>query len=120
MREYSFEKLDVWKLSKSFTLSVYKLTEKFPNEEKFGLVSQLRRASVSVCTNLAEGTGRKSKKDQANFSQIAYSSLLEVLNLLILSNDLNFISDQELKTLRNDLEIISLKLSNLRRSQLNE
>ena len=64
---YSFEKLEVWQLSKEFVKDIYRLTEKFPSEEKFGLTGQLRRASVSVSSNLAEGSSRKSAKEQAHW-----------------------------------------------------
>lgn len=78
--KYSFEKLQVWQLAKSFTVSIYKMTEKFPEIEKFGLTGQLRRASVSICSNIAEGNSRISKKERAYFFQIAFSSTMEVLN----------------------------------------
>lgn len=75
---YSFEKLDVWKKARILTGTIYKISAKFPPEERFGLTSQIRRASVSVCSNLAEGSGRVSGKEQARFTEIAYSSLLEL------------------------------------------
>jgi len=119
MKHYSFEKLEVWKLSKDFSVFIYKITEKFPSEERFGLMSQLRRAAVSIPTNISEGSGRTNKKDKAHLTQLSYSSLMEVLNLLIISNELRFINDEELTNLREKVEQISKKLSNLRRSQLN-
>ncbi len=119
MKVYSFEKLEVWKLSKEFVIEVYNLIEKFPQTEKYGIVDQLKRAAVSVPTNLSEGCGRNTGKDKAYFTQISYSSLMECLNLLIISKDLNFITDNELTILRSKIEVISKKLSNYRRSQLN-
>lgn len=86
MKQYSFDKLEVWSLAKDFSRLVYKITQSFPYDEKYGIISQLRRASISVCTNLAEGSGRINNKDKAHFTQIAYGSLMEVLNLLIISN----------------------------------
>jgi len=68
MYTYSFEKLEVWKLARELVKEIYRLTEKFPSEEKFGLIGQLRRASVSVSSNLAEGSSRKSAKEQAHFT----------------------------------------------------
>ena len=76
MHTYSFEKLEVWKEARELVVWIYSITKEYPSEEKFGLVTQLRRAAVSVVSNLAEGSSRKSAKDQAHFSQIAYSSLL--------------------------------------------
>lgn len=119
MKVYSFEKLEVWKLSKDFAISIYGLTKKFPVDEKYGLISQLNRAVISIPSNIAEGSGRISLKDKANFTNIAYSSLLEVLNLLIISEELNFITEEELNESREKIEIISQKLSGLRNSQIN-
>jgi four helix bundle protein len=94
---YSFEKLNTWIEARKLVKSIYAITEKFPAEEKFGLMLQIRRASISVVSNIAEGSARISPKDQAHFSQIAYSSLMEVLNQLIIANDLNFISNEVLE-----------------------
>ena len=119
MREYSFEKLDVWKLSKELAILVYKLCEKFPQSEKFGLVNQLQRSAISVPTNIAEGSGRMGSKEKANFTSIAYGSLMEVLNLLIISEEIGYISKEELSNFRNIVDKISKKLTNLRKAQLN-
>ena len=113
MHTYSFEKLEVWKLAKDFVIKIYKITE------KYGIVDQIRRSSVSVPTNLSEGSGRQTGKDKAHFTQIAYGSIMECLNLLIISRDLDYISQDELDDLRSEIEIITIKLSNLRTSQLN-
>jgi four helix bundle protein len=111
MFEYNFEKLEVWELSVELTVKIYELTKKFPSEEKFGITNQLRRASNSVSANIAEGTSRLSKKDRARFIQIAYSSLMEVINFLIISNRLNFISDEQLTDFREKIEKLSNKLN---------
>ena len=74
MHIYSFEKLDVWMEARQLVKWIYIHTASFPSEEKFGLVMQLRRAAISIVSNLAEGSGRQSSKDQAHFSQIAYGS----------------------------------------------
>ena len=89
---YPFEKLEVWQLSKLMVVKVYKLTASFPDSEKFGIVSQIRRSAISVSSNLAEGTGRNSAKDQAYFYSISYSSLMELLNQLLISKELHWIS----------------------------
>jgi four helix bundle protein len=116
--EYYFEKLDVWQLSRQLTKEIYRITNEFPSEEKYGLTSQIRRASVSVASNLAEGSSRSTKKDQANFTTMAYSSLMETLNLLILASDLEYVDVQEYKEARTRIQEISNKLNALRKSKL--
>ena len=118
MRLFSFEKLDVWKLSMTLTKSVYKLTKVFPDEEKFGLTSQLRRASVSIASNIAEGSSRITGKEQARYSEISFGSLLEVLNQLIIATELEYISEAELNNLRPLIEEIANKLNSFRKYQL--
>jgi four helix bundle protein len=120
MKVYSFEKLEVWKGSRDFVLKVYKLVDNFPNSERYGIVDQLKRSAVSIPTNLAEGTGRNTGKDKEYFTQIAFGSLMECLNLLIISNELGFIKKSDLSNLRKDIETISTQLSNYRRSQLSK
>ncbi len=115
---YSFETLDVWKEARKFAAKVYKLTKNFPSEEKFGLVSQMRRAGISISTNIAEGSSRESLKDQSRFSEISFGSLMELLNHSILSFDLGFILEAELQDLRVDVDSIGSKLDGLRKSQL--
>jgi four helix bundle protein len=118
MYVYSFEKLDAWKLAKELVVKIYKLTSQFPPEENFGITSHIRRASVSVCSNLAEGCGRSTSKDQGNFYNKAYSSLMEVLNQLLISHDLNWISEKDLTDIRVEVEAVSLKINSLRKSVL--
>ena len=97
---------------------IYRLTKDFPSEEKFGLISQLQRASISIASNLAEGTSRKTNKDKAHFTTIAFSSAMEVLNQIIISKELNFISEKDYILVREKLEKISNMLNELRNSQL--
>lgn len=118
MRLYSFEKLDVWKLSRKLNKNIYQISEKFPYNEKFGLTSQIRRASVSVSSNIAEGSSRKSGIEQARFTEFAFGSLLEVLNQLILASDLDFINEQVLNNERLLIEEIGNKLNKLKEVQL--
>lgn len=113
---YAFENLEVWQKSRKLVKSVYQLTGAFPNEERFGLTSQLRRASISVSSNIAEGSTRWSRKDQARFYEIAFGSLIEVLNQSILSNDLDFIQDDSLKSLRTEIDSIGRMLNSLHQS----
>ena len=118
MRLYSFEKLDVWKLSRKLNKNIYQISEKFPDSEKFGLTSQIRRASVSISSNIAEGGSRKSGIEQARFTEFAFGSLMEVLNQLILANDLEFINEQILNNERLLIEEIGNKLNKLKEAQL--
>ncbi|MCM8536356.1 MAG: four helix bundle protein [Lentisphaeraceae bacterium] len=118
MHEFGFEKLQVWQLSRQLVKDVYSLTVSFPNEEKFGLVSQLRRAVISISSNIAEGSTRSSFKEQAHFSSLSYGSLMEVLCQLTLSVDLNYADSGSISTLRVKIEEISNKLNSLRKSQL--
>ena len=116
MKVYSFEKLEVWKNARDFTVKIYSITMAFPDEEKFGLTSQLRRSTLSVTCNIAEGTTRWSNKERIRFIEIAYSSLMEVLNCLLISFNLDLISQENLVSLRHDIDEISNKLNALARS----
>lgn len=117
--KFSFEKLTAWVDSKELIKIIYTITKSFPEEEKFGLTNQLRRASVSVASNLAEGTSRNTNKDKAHFTTMSYSSLMEVLNQIIISKELNFINEENYKVLRESFEKIANKLNALRKAQIN-
>lgn len=95
----SFKNLEVWKKAHQFVLEAYKLTNEFPKEEKFGLTSQLRRASVSIAANIAEGYPKFSLKDKIRFYEIAQSSISECAYFLILIQDLEYCSTEK----QNDL-----------------
>ncbi len=114
---FSFENLDLWNDAKQFTVNIYEITKSFPRNEEFGLSSQIRRAAVSICSNLAEGTARKSTKEQSHFSQIAYASLTECLCQLIIASELGYIHKIELTSLRGEVEKISNKINALRKYQ---
>ena len=112
---YSFEKLKVWQEAIQLAIVTYKTTDLFPKEERFGLTSQMRRCSVSVSSNIAEGTSRLTKKDKAHFMTIAYSSAIELLNQTIISKELNFISESSYLEIRRDIESITNKINALRK-----
>lgn len=116
--QYSFEKLQVWQDSIVFAKSVYQVANTFPQEEKFGLTSQIKRAVVSVSSNLAEGSAKKSFRDQARFTEIAFGSLMEVLNQLILAVELGFLKKEKLEKLREDIDNLSRQINGLKSSQI--
>lgn len=116
--KFGFEKLKVWQHSLEFVKNIYQITDKFPKAELYCLTSQLRRAAISISSNIAEGSSRNSLKDQARYTEIAFGSLIEVLNQLIIANKLNYIEDQELDLCRNETEMISRQLNSLKKSQL--
>ena len=97
MDTYHFEKLNVWKESRQLVLSVYKLQKDFPSFEKYGLGDQIRRAVISVSSNIVEGNARYSLKEQAHFIEIAIGSLMEVCCQLILAYDLEYITLEQLE-----------------------
>ena len=115
---FPFEKLRVWQEARGWVKTIYTLTRHFRDSERFGLISQLNRAVVSVPTNLAEGSARISKKDQAHFTHLAYSSLMECMNLLMLANDLQFLAENELQAQRTAIASLSAQLNALHQSQL--
>ena len=119
MHIYSFEKLDVWKESIKIAVDIYNFTKEFPDDEKFGLVSQMRRSSISISSNIAEGTSRLTNKDKAHFMTIAYSSALELLNQTIITKELKFISEESYKSIRFEIEAITNKINALRNHFLN-
>ncbi len=114
--KYAFENLEVWQKSRKLVKNIYQLTSPFPKEEKYGLTSQIRRAIISVSSNIAEGSTRWSRKDQARFYEISFGSLIEVLNQTILSNDLGFIEDDSLKNIRIEIDSIGRMLNSLYKS----
>lgn len=91
----SFRKLNVYVKAKELVKQVYILLKKFPREEQYALCDQLRRAVISVPSNIAEGSGRQSDKDQAHFYTIAYGSLMETFSQLDVACDLGYISQEE-------------------------
>lgn len=89
----SFRDLELWKLSMDFVLDVYKATREFPDSEKFGIVSQMRRAAVSIPSNIAEGSGRRNAKEFIQFLYIAKGSLAELETHLEISHRLQYLKD---------------------------
>lgn len=117
MKTYSFEKLDCWQNARQLAIWAYEATKSFPANERFGLVSQMCKAAISVASNIAEGTSRKTAKDQAQFITIAYSSTIELLNDLIITHELSFLSTEQYEQGRAIIEKQTLLISGLRNSQ---
>lgn len=118
MKLFSFEKLIAWQKARELAVEIYKITKLFPKEELFGITSQMRRCSVSVASNLAEGSGRNSMKDKARFTQIAFGSALELLNQLILSFDFEYIEEQKYIEIREKITEVTVLINGLYKSQL--
>ena len=110
----------MWNDAKKFTKHIYEVTNSFPDTEKFGHTSQLRRASVSTCSNIAEGSARQTDKDKNHFTTMSFSSAVEDLNQLIISKELGFISDEQYTKCRAMIEQITNKLNSLRKYQINK
>lgn len=113
---FGFEKLDVWQKSVDVANEVYRLTREFPDYEKFGLANQMRRAAVSISSNIAEGSSRESKKDFARFLQIAYGSVMEVVSQLHIAQRQDFIPKEDARKLYLNCEEIARMISGLKRS----
>ena len=113
---YSFQKLTVWQESKKLVVDIYHLLENFPNFEKYALCDQIRRAIVSVPSNIAEGSGRKSLKEQIHFLEIAYGSMTEVFCELQTACDLNYIKEAQLDALRPQFAEVAKMMSGLRKT----
>ncbi len=108
-----FRQLKVWEKSHQLALAIYKATKDFPKEELYGLTSQIRRASMSVPTNIAEGCGRNTDADFARFLQMAMGSASETEYQLILARDLGFIPDDHYEKLQIDVEEVKRMLASL-------
>lgn len=93
--EKNYKNLDVWKESRKLVSLIYILSKEFPEDEKFGLISQIKRASISIPSNIAEGIGRNSKKETRQFCFIAKGSLYEVETQIYLASDLGFIYENK-------------------------
>lgn len=110
---HNFKELNVWQKARAFSKSIYALTSTFPKEELFGIVSQLRRASISISSNIAEGSGRGSDKDMCRFLDIALGSAFEVESLLYLALDLGYINQADFDNLNCQILEIGKMLSSL-------
>lgn len=110
---FRFEQLESWQLAKKFANEIYKITKKFPKEEIFGLISQLRRAAVSICLNIAEGSDRKSDVEFKRFLRIGLTSLEEVITGLYISLDQNYINKEIFEYLYKQANELASKINAL-------
>lgn len=109
----SFTDLRVWQAGHGLVLEIYKITKTFPKDEMFGLTNQIRRASVSITSNIAEGFSRRSYKEKSQFYSMALGSLTEIQNQLLIAKDIEYITQQEFKTLAEKTVDISKMLNGL-------
>lgn len=108
---HKFKELQIWKRSRKFCSAIYNITTGFPNSEKFGITNQLRRTSVSIPSNIAEGSSRNSNKDFSRFLQMAIGSAYEIETQLLIASDLKFISEKQLTPALSELEEITKMIS---------
>lgn len=114
MNRYSYKNLNVYQDAKAFVVAVYKLLDRFPDSEKFALCNQIRRAAISVTSNIAEGVSRTSVKEKIHFLEIAYASMMEVDSQLDISVDLQYIDIAQYESINKQINNVGRQLSVLR------
>ncbi len=114
MNRYSYKNLNVYQEAKMFVVAVYKLLDSFPDTEKFALCNQIRRAAISVTSNIAEGVSRTSNKEKIHFLEIAYASMMEVDSQLDVSIELGYITIEQYELINKQINNIGRQLSVLR------
>lgn len=113
---YAFENMRAWQEARKLVVEVYRLLDGFPKFESYALCDQIRRAIVSVPSNLAEGSGRISTKEQMHFYEIAYGSLMEAYNQLIIAADLEYIGNEQMKNIQPQIDVVARMMNGLRTS----
>jgi four helix bundle protein len=108
-----FTDLDTWKMAHRVVLLMYKITKNFPEDEKFCLVSQMRRAAISVTSNIAEGFGRSSSKEKKHFYSISKGSLMELESQLLVAQDLGYVKSEEVDGIKDEMVQVAKLLSGL-------
>lgn len=114
MKQNSFRDLDAYKAGKVLIKEVYRLLKKFPKEEQYAMCDQLRRAAISVTSNIAEGSGRNTNKEKMRFLEISYGSLMEVLSQMDVACDLEYITTEEFNNIEVLVENVGRPLSGLK------
>lgn len=120
MEIFSFRDLEVYKKSRELVKEIYNLLDKFPKREQFALSDQLRRAVISVPSNIAEGLSRRSYKEKLHFIEISYGSLMEVLCQCEIALDLKYIETEEFNQMETRIQTISKLLSGIRKNILTQ
>ena len=115
---YSFEKLKAWQEAKKLVVEIYRLLDGFPQFEKYALCDQIRRAIVSVPSNIAEGTGRMSIKEQIHFLEVAYGSLMETYNQLLIAIELTYITEESVETIKPSIDAAAKMINGLRNANI--
>ncbi len=113
--KFSFEKLIAWQKAKDLLLFIYKLSTTIPQDEKFGIISQMKRAAVSVSANIAEGNSKDTKREKARYITIAYGSLMELLNYVIILFELEYINVENLNDAKSKISEIAKIMSGLKK-----
>lgn len=114
MNEYSYQTLNVYKDAKALVVDVYKLLKQYPAEERYALCDQIRRAAISITSNIAEGMSRYSDKEKVHFLEIAYASMMEVESQLDISVDLEYITKEQFVAIADSINSVGKQLSALR------
>ncbi len=115
----NFTDLNAWKEAHKLVLSIYTATKTFPGDEKFCLTSQIRRAAISIVSNIAEGFGRNTEKDKSQFYAISKGSVLETQSQLLVAKDLGYISEEDFQEIQKQIIIVQKLLSGLVASAMN-
>lgn len=118
MNEYSYQTLNVYKDAKALVVDVYKLLKQYPAEERYALCDQIRRAAISITSNIAEGMSRYSDKEKVHFLEIAYASMMEVESQLDISVDLEYITKEQFVAIADSINSVGKQLSALRAKYL--
>lgn len=118
MNEYSYQTLNVYKDAKALVVDVYKLLKQYPAEERYALCDQIRRAAISITSNIAEGMSRYSDKEKVHFLEIAYASMMEVESQLDISVDLEYITKEQFATIAGSINSVGKQMSALRAKYL--
>ncbi|RPA69887.1 four helix bundle protein [Cyclobacteriaceae bacterium YHN15] len=113
---HRYKELNVWQKSIDLAVEVYRITEKLPIQEKYGLISQMNKSAVSIPSNIAEGAGRNGKKEFDNFLGIALGSSFELDTQIIISNRLDYINDRDFQQLESELEHLQNMIVKLKKS----
>ena len=116
MNDFFYKKLEAYKLAKELTMYIYSLLKNFPSYEQYALCDQLRRAAISIPSNIAEGMGRMAVKERIHFLEISYASIMEVICQLDISQSLGYIDERELKDAETKAETLTKVMSGLRKT----